>query len=54
MTKIAEDIASIKTDVSWIKGTMKEHLSQHFKIRVAVGIAVLGAALSLGFAFFSG
>ena len=52
MTKIAEDIASIKTDVGWIKSTMKDHLSQHFKIRLAVGIAVLGAAISLGFAFY--
>ena len=44
MTKIAEDIAEIKTDVSWIKKTLDQHMSQHFKVR----LAVLGSLIAAG------
>ena len=44
MTKISEDIAEIKTDVSWIKKTMENHMSQHFKIR----LAMLGSLIAAG------
>ncbi len=36
MTKISEDITTIKTDVSWIKKTLSTHMSQHFMLRLAL------------------
>lgn len=36
MTQVSEDIAVIKTDVSWIKKTLETHMSQHFLLRLAL------------------
>lgn len=54
MGKLYEDIAEIKVDMKWVKHTLQNHMSQHFKVNLAVGIAVLGTAISIGVAFFSG
>ncbi len=44
MTKIAEDIAEIKTDMKWVKRTLGSHMSQHFKVR----LAMLGSLIAAG------
>ncbi len=44
MTKIAEDIAEIKTDVSWIKKTLEIHMTRHFQVR----LAMLGSLIAAG------
>lgn len=54
MTKYAEDIAEIKTDMKWVKEAIKNHMSQHFKVNLAVGIAVLGAMISIASVFIIG
>ena len=36
MTQVSEDIAEIKTDVSWIKKTLETHMGQHFMLRLAL------------------
>ena len=47
MSKIAEDIAEIKTDVSWIKKTLEVHMSQHFKVRLALLGTIIAAAVAV-------
>ncbi len=44
MTKIADDIAEIKTDVSWIKKTLSTHMTRHFQVR----LAMLGSLIAAG------
>lgn len=47
MTKIAEDIAEIKTDMRWVKNTLKLHISHHFLVRLAMlgSMAAAGTAI---------
>ena len=44
MTKIAEDIAEIKTGVSWIKKTLEIHMTRHFQVR----LAMIGSLIAAG------
>lgn len=47
MTKVAEDIAVIKTDVKWIRETQKEHLTDHKRLRMMVYTALMGVGVSI-------
>jgi len=47
MTKISEDIAEIRTDVSWIKKTMEVHMGQHFKVRIAMLASFIAAVVAV-------
>ncbi len=47
MTKIAEDIAEIKTDMKWVKSTLKLHISHHFMIRLAMISSVIAAGAAI-------
>lgn len=54
MGRLYEDIAEIKVDMRWVKESLKTHMSQHFKVNLAVCIAVIGMVISIGVVFFSG
>ena len=47
MGKLYEDIATIKTDVKWIKETQSDHLNDHRKIRMLVYTALTGVGVSI-------
>jgi len=47
MTKISEDIATIKADVSWIKNALETHMSRHFQIRLALLASVIAAGTAI-------
>ena len=47
MTKIAEDIAEIKTDVSWIKKTLDRHMSYHSGVRLAMLASIIAAGTAI-------
>ena len=47
MTEIAENIAQIKTDVSWLKAAMKLHLSHHFHGRLALIGSLIAAGVAI-------
>ena len=47
MTKISEDIATIKTDVSWIKKTLETHMGQHFMLRLALMGSVIASITAI-------
>lgn len=45
--QLFEDVAEIKCDMKWVKATMKEHMSQHFRVRLMMGAAVIAAIGSI-------
>jgi hypothetical protein len=47
MTRVAEDIAEIKTDVKWLIGNSAEHRAEHSKIRMMMYTALVGVCISL-------
>ena len=47
MTKIAEDIAEIKTDMKWLTCMMKKHLSHHFFVRLAMISSFIAAGTAI-------
>ena len=47
MTKVAEDIVEIKTDVKWIKQTLTGHMSDHAKVRMMMYGSILGALVAI-------
>ena len=47
MTKISEDITTIKTDVSWIKKTLEAHMNQHFMLRLALVGSLIASGTAL-------
>ena len=47
MTKIAEDIAEIKTDMKWVKSTLKLHISYHFMVRLAMLGSLIAASTAI-------
>ena len=51
MNKYAEDIAEIKTDLKWIRSTLSTHISQHFRVNLAVLCSVIAAGVAVVLAF---
>jgi hypothetical protein len=51
MTKVAEDITEIKTDVKWLIAYQKEHRAEHNKMRMLVNGAFISAVISILLAF---
>jgi hypothetical protein len=47
MTRVAEDIAEIKTDVKWLIGNSAEHRAEHRKVRMMVNSALIGVAVAI-------
>ena len=47
MTKIAEDITEIKTDVKWLTCLMKKHISHHFQVRLALIASLIAAGTAI-------
>lgn len=47
MTRIAEDIAEIKTDMKWVKKTLKLHISHHFMVRLAMISSLIAAGTAI-------
>lgn len=47
MTKIAEDIVEIKTDVKWVKEALKVHMSRHFQVRLAMVASLIAAGTAI-------
>ncbi len=47
MTRIAEDIAEIKTDMKWVKNTLKLHISHHFMVRLAMISSFIAAGAAI-------
>ena len=47
MTRIAEDIAEIKTDMKWVKNTLKLHISHHFFVRLAMISSFIAAGTAI-------
>jgi len=47
MTKVAEDIATIKTDVKWLIENQKEHRAEHSRMKLMINGAVLSAVISV-------
>ena len=46
-SKYAEDIATVKADVKWLKEAMRTHQSQHFKVYIMFFGSIFGAGLAL-------
>ena len=47
MTRIAEDIAEIKTDMKWVKSTLKLHISYHFMVRLAMLTTLIASGTAI-------
>ena len=47
MTRVAEDITEIKTDVKWLIAYQKEHRAEHNKMRLMINGALVSAVISI-------
>jgi hypothetical protein len=47
MTRVAEDITEIKTDVKWLCQYQKEHRAEHSRMRMMIYTALVGMCISL-------
>lgn len=41
--RLFEDVAEIRTDMKWVKSTLKLHMTQHFRVRLMMAGAVVAA-----------
>ncbi len=47
MTNVAKDITEIKTDVKWIKESFRQHLTEHFRVRLMATGAAIAAVVAV-------